>query len=87
MGRFLALDCTVNDSQYILVNLYAPTKDKILEQEAFRKYVYAKLEPYLGHPIVIGGDLNICLDNRSKAVRNANMTYLDCIKNSCITWI
>ena len=50
-----------------------------LEQEAFGKYVYANLEPYLGQPIVIGGDLNICLDT-SKAVRNANMTYLDCIQ-------
>ena len=61
---FLAVDCLVNDLQYIFVNVYAPTRDQRLEQKVFEEYVYSNLEKYIGHSLVVG-DLNICLDSMS----------------------
>ena len=78
-GRFLLLECTINDSEYILVNLYAPTIDKTRYQRAFGEYVYSKLEPHIGKSIILGGDINICLDDSLRSSTNCNKTYLDCL--------
>ena len=32
-GRYLLIDCEIKNNRYILVNLYAPTTDKIAEQK------------------------------------------------------
>ena len=76
-GRFLILDCVVDDSEFILVNLYAPTSDKRLDQRSFGDYVCTQLEPYIGKSIVLGGDLNICLDEISKPASSHNKLYFD----------
>ena len=57
-GRFVLLDCSVNDINYIFVNLYAPTVDKPSDQAVFGAFICDTLKSYLGHNIVIGGDFN-----------------------------
>ena len=34
-GRFLVLDATINKARYVICNVYAPTKDKVTEQQSF----------------------------------------------------
>ena len=62
-GRFLLLDCTVCDKKFILVNLYAPTIDKKIEQSNFGNFIILQMESYIGQNIMIAGDLNISLDS------------------------
>ena len=61
-GRFLLLHIKDKESEYVLGNLYAPTKDKKIEQLSFFHYVQSILTQYIEKPIVIGGDLNTYLN-------------------------
>ena len=42
-GRFLLLDCTINDVQLILLNNYCPTKDNPSGQNNFYNYLWLTL--------------------------------------------
>ena len=42
--RFLLLDCLINDSDYIIVNIYLPTFDKKLDQA----FLFDTLQKYQG---------------------------------------
>ena len=79
-GRFLLMECIVNDIEYILVNLYAPTSDKRCAQKSFGELVYSNLHSHVGKSIIVGGDLNICLDNTLKIPSNLNKSYLDSLE-------
>ena len=75
-GRFLLLDCKVNDVQYILINLYAPTSDKKIDQRDFGNYIYTKIKDHVGKNVIIGGDLNIRLDEGLRfSTRNTDLSY------------
>ena len=76
-GRFLLLVCRIGSTNYTLINLYAPTADKRLEQNNFGHYVYSKLENYIGHNIILGGDLNMNLDTLSSNYNPSGSTYSD----------
>ncbi len=54
-GRFLLVDIDIGGENMILVNVYAPTKDKANEQEEFLAFLQRIL-------ILIGGDFNTYLD-------------------------
>ena len=58
-GRFFLLHILVfiNDSEFVLVNLYAPTKDNPEEQKCFLSFVREHLYNFLDKKI-IGGKLN-----------------------------
>ena len=62
IGRFLLLHIKDNETEYVLGNLYTPTKDKKIEQISFFHYVQSTLIQYIEKPIVIGGDLNTYLN-------------------------
>ena len=64
-GRFLLLDCLIREIHYIIVNVYAPTIDKVTEQKRFGQYLLNELEQYNSKNIIIGGDFNIELDRAS----------------------
>ena len=68
-GRYLLLDCTLNERKYVLINVYAPTIDKATEQANFDHLLRNTMEKYFGHSIIIGGDLNFNLENL-EAVQN-----------------
>ena len=54
-GRFLIIDILIDDTRFILVNVYAPTKNFETDQCDFIVSLYDKLQPYQGESIIIGG--------------------------------
>ena len=60
-GRILALTITLDDKSLNVVNLYAPTKDKITAQLDFLKLIDLNL-PLAEEEFIIGGDLNTYLN-------------------------
>ena len=61
-GRYLLLDIHVNDTNYTLLNVYAPTKDHPKEQAAFLEEVNNLLQNSFDHPLILAGDFNITLN-------------------------
>ena len=61
-GRFLGIKLTIENSVYLLINLYAPTKDHVDDQLNFIEAVNAFLIEQPNLKILIGGDLNTTLD-------------------------
>ena len=62
LGRLLLLDTTIDDQNIILINVYAPTKDKPNEQIEFLQTIKDKCSDITDKNIVIGGDLNTYLN-------------------------
>ena len=62
-GRILLFHCEIEKSIYVIVNIYAPTKDNTKAQNAFLNELIQLSEEYSDNPLIIGGDYNICLDN------------------------
>ena len=65
-GRFLIVKMSVDDNVFTIVNLYAPTKDKPIEQQNF----FNTITPLIDNSdinTIIGGDLNICLNTIDKS--------------------
>ena len=61
-GRILMDECTIESQCFIIVNVYAPIKDKPQEQLLFLKNLQNLLETYFGNAIIIGGDFNTYLN-------------------------
>ena len=61
-GRYIILDVTIDDNSFILVNIYAPTKDKLVEQKMFLSKIKTHLSNFIDCNIIIGGDFNTCLN-------------------------
>ena len=74
-GRYLLLDCTLNERKYVLINAYAPTIDKATEQANFGHLLCNTMEKYFGHNIIIGGDLNFDLENLEAVQNNQSHSY------------
>jgi exodeoxyribonuclease-3 len=60
-GRIIALTLKVDERMYNVVNVYAPTKDKVTEQLEFLKTLDTNLE-LAETPFIIGGHFNTYLD-------------------------
>ena len=61
-GRFLLLHTFIDNSEFVLVNLYAPTKDNPEEQKLFLNFVREHLCHFLGKRIIMRGDFNIYMN-------------------------
>ena len=61
-GRLLLLDVTIDDQNIILLNVYAPTKDRPDQQMLFLDKMKQFIDDFLDRNILIGGDLNTYLD-------------------------
>jgi len=61
-GRYLLLNIKYEETSIILVNIYAPTKDKTLEQLQFFEILGEILNEYMDQNIVIGGDANTLIN-------------------------
>jgi len=61
-GRFILLDLVLEDQNVTFVNVYAPTKDKETEQLRFINFIQNNLAAYTDKNLIIGGDLNTCLN-------------------------
>jgi len=60
-GRFIMLEVEHEGVNLMIVNVYAPTKDKCTAQVKFIEYITEILSGYADKAIVLGGDFNICL--------------------------
>ena len=61
-GRLIVLTVTVEENELVLGNIYAPTKDKVVQQNSFITYLNSIIETYSDKNMLIGGDFNVCLD-------------------------
>ena len=61
-GNFVVLDITIKEQQYLLINIYAPTKDKEQEQITMLEKIAKILEENQDKLVIIGGDLNTYLN-------------------------
>ena len=61
-GRFILLDITIDEQNFILVNIYAPTKDKPNEQIELINLIKHHLVEFIDRNLIIGGDFNTCLN-------------------------
>ena len=65
MGRYVIIEAVIQDTLFLLVNLYAPTRPH--EQSKFFKLIAEKLQEFEkqeSHQIVVGGDVNIYFDKK-----------------------
>ena len=61
-GRYVLLDCIIEGSRFIFVNIYAPTKNHVAEQCEFLANLKQTMEPFSGENVLVGGDFNTVLD-------------------------
>ena len=61
-GRILLLDCTIEENNFVFINIYAPTKDKKIEQDTFFENLNELILNYSDRNLMIGGDFNVCLN-------------------------
>ena len=61
-GRLILIECEIQNTSHIIVTVYFATKDKPHEQVMLLEYIRQLLMNYSGQNIIIGGDLNTCLN-------------------------
>ena len=61
-GRIIILECQIEGSEIILVNIYAPTKDQQAAQVQFLNNLTALLQEFIGKNLIIAGDFNTYLN-------------------------
>lgn len=61
-GRYAVVDLHIETQNIILINIYAPTKDKEKDQLDFLNTLIDTLKNYTDNNIIIGGDFNTYLD-------------------------
>ena len=61
-GRLIALTCLIEENELVLINIYAPTKDKYALQIKFLNYLHTIIDKYSDKRVMIGGDFNVCLN-------------------------
>ena len=61
-GRLIALTCSIEENELVLINIYAPTKDKSALQNNFLNYLHSIIDNYSDKKVIIGGDFNVCLN-------------------------
>jgi hypothetical protein len=79
-GRFVILDCTINNQKVSLVNIYGPNDD---DYKLF-DLVRTKLQQFENNSMIMGGDFNVVqnyvLDTLSITNRN-NQKYQEAVNN------
>ena len=60
-GRIILVDCAIKENN-ILTNIYAPTKDKPVEQFNFVHNLKQFVDYFSDKAIILGGDFNTNLD-------------------------
>ncbi len=60
-GRLLAIELSIEETEYFIINVYAPTKDHAEDQRDFIIKLHSCLNEHPHERTIIGGDFNICL--------------------------
>ena len=85
-GRFLLLDISTEDWNMVIINIYAPTKDHALEQIDFLESIQNIIPEYSDKNLVIGGDLNVCLNpqiDKLGGTLEHQSKYAQCLEKFC----
>ena len=61
-GRYILLNIIIDEQNYILLNYYAPTKDKPKEQMEYFEQIKSLMCNYVDQPLILAGDFNTCLN-------------------------
>ena len=61
-GRFILINCEIEDNKLTLINIYCPAKDNQHAQIELINMVKSKLEEYGKTNIILAGDLDTYLD-------------------------
>ena len=61
-GRFIIIECSIENNNLVLINLYCPTKDHISAQNNFLEKIKNEVENKSDKNLIIAGDLNTYLD-------------------------
>ena len=61
-GRILLIECNIEKNNFVIINIYSPTKDKQQGQLLFLSNLKNIVEQYSDKALIIGGDFNTCLD-------------------------
>ena len=83
-GRILLLSCRLEGNIIIIINVYAPTKDKIVPQNLFLEDLKRKVDLYCDKNIIIGGNLNTYLDlslDKKGGTMETTSKYCNNLKN------
>lgn len=73
-GRLLVLLIEKNSERFLLANVYAPTQDHPGEQIQLIDLLEQTISNFETQNIIIGGDINICLDPLMDRSRNSSPT-------------
>ena len=85
-GRFLMINCKLEDNHIVLINIYCPTKDNVSAQNLFLENIKSKIEEYSNINMIIGGDLNTYLDvklDKKGGRKEEQSTYSNNIISLC----
>lgn len=66
-GRILLIKCLIENNPYTIINIYKPTKDNLREQNNFLSKLKEQIGAHSDENIIIGGDLNTCMDPNKEA--------------------
>ena len=61
-GRYIIVDCEIENNKIVLINLYCPTKDHLNAQNQFLDFIKKYIENFSDKNIILAGDLNTYLD-------------------------
>ena len=79
-GRFLLLNCEIENVKIAFINIYSPTKDNLQEQNLFLSNIKTVIDDYSDCNIILGGDLNtylnINLDKKGGEKKTSQATQL-----------
>ena len=76
MGRFIILKVDIEDKVYLLVNIYAPNKDKHIVKffNCLHKTLQMEADLDCEENIIIGGDFQLSLQSQTRQKRRCNDT-------------
>ena len=80
-GRFLIVEVEIEETVFILCNVYAPTKDHMDEQLNFLTKFREECLQYLDGNIIIGGDFNAILNPKLDKRGGRSDTRTDYVNN------
>ncbi|CAH2300702.1 Hypothetical predicted protein, partial [Pelobates cultripes] len=69
LGRFLIIQCYLNNAPYTLVNVYGPHTNQV----AFLAKIFQKLDKWRLGEVIMGGDTNFLLDTQLDALATATI--------------
>ena len=61
-GRYIIIECNIENNNTILINLYCPTKDHVNAQNKFLDIIKNEVDNLSDRNLIIAGDLNTYLN-------------------------